>query len=200
MYNPSDFKVQDKSLIVQFIRNNGFGVMFSATGGEMAASSVPTIVDNSCTIVKGHLAKANNMWRGLDGSKVLVVFSGPNHYISPVWYGEDDVVPTWNYVSVQLTGTFRIVDDSNKAMAILDELVEFYEAKMGQDWKVDWAIPKYSKMVNAIVAFMIEVDRVEGKWKLSQNHPRKNTSMVAKNLREIDSCNARSIAELMEQL
>lgn len=198
MYNPSPFRVQDTSRIVDFIRSQNFGIIFAGTNASMQASSVPMVVDDGCTILKGHLARANNMWQNFDGKEVLVVFTGPNHYISPVWYEKEGTVPTWNYVSVQIKGIGRVLQNRDEQMHVLDELVEFHEKRISQEWVPDWSNDHYTTMLKAIVAFEISVKATEGKWKLSQTLPKENRVNAARYLRKLGNNSADTIAELME--
>lgn len=198
MYNPPHFRIDDIQRIVAFIREQNFAVILSNADNNMHASNAPLMVDEKCNVLRGHFAKANDMWKNLDGQEVLVVFQGPNHYISPVWYGEDKAVPTWNYASVQIRGTFRTISDDDTAIEILDHFVDFHEERMGQDWKVDWSKDRYMNLLKALVAFEIRVNSVDAKWKLSQDHPKESRMNAASKLKTINNDNARKIAEWME--
>lgn len=197
MYTPPHFRVDDSARIVKVIRENNFGTVFSDAHG-MKVSMLPMLVDDSCTTLSGHLAVQNDMWRDLEGKEVLVVFSGPNHYISPEWYGEEVAVPTWNYVAVQLYGIFHVLEGNEQKMSIIDELTEFNESKLGLQWKADWNDSRYVRQLSGIVAFRIDIKNVTGKWKLSQNHPKNNKLNVSRALREIGSEDAMAIANLMD--
>ena len=119
----------------------------------------------------GHLARANPQWQGVDGQQVLAVFSGPHAYVSPSFYEAENVVPTWNYVAVHVYGTLRVLDDPELLTKILDKSVKMYEQNRPSPWLLDADTAYFEKMVRAIVGFRIEIDRIEGKWKLSQNQP-----------------------------
>lgn len=198
MYNPPHFRVDDISRIVELIRSQNFALIISSGTEGLNASSVPVMVNDGCTAITGHIARANPFWKNLDDREVLVVFQGPNHYISPPWYGEETAVPTWNYAVVHVRGIFHAISDDDTAMGIIDQLVDFHESKIGQEWKADWSRESYRKRLQGLVAFEIRVDSVEAKWKLSQDHPRESRVNVATMLRKIDTENSRKIAEWME--
>ncbi len=197
MYNPKPFPVNDTERLVKFAREHNFGHLFSSGNGEPAVASIPMLVDDEFRRIRGHMALANGLWKGQEGKKVLVLFAGPNHYISPGWYEEDHAVPTWNYANVAASGQLRLIKDTEKKIEILDELTRIHEQSLGRDWWADWSDPQYSGMLKAIVAFEIEVTNVEGKWKLSQNHPKEKCFNVIGNLGALGTPESMKIAEMM---
>ncbi len=200
VYNPKPFPVKDTDRLVDFARKHNFGFLFSMSNGVPSVAAIPMLIDDNFRSIRGHLALANGIWKGLDGKEALVVFPGPNHYISPVWYGEDHAVPTWNYVAVNATGRFKVLMDPMKKTEILDDLTLHHEKHLGGEWAADWGDEKYNGMLNAIIAFEIEVSNVEGKWKLSQNHPRDKCSNVSRNLRQLKTPQSLEIADLMDSV
>lgn len=200
MYNPSPFRTDDRKKIAEFLQEFNFGTIFAGKGEEMWTSSVPMLADDSITKLSGHFAIANPIWQFLDGKNVSVVFQGPSHYISPLWYEESHAVPTWNYLMVVTKGKMKILESDEDKMRIVDELSDFHEKKLGQSWKADWGDPKYSAQLKAIVAFEISTDSVEMKRKLSQNHPKENTHKVAEQLLKIKDRDASYIGNLMKDL
>lgn len=171
MFNPRPFKVTDIDKIVSLIRKYSLGLMFSSTNGNNLVSHIPFLVDDNLSTLTGHMARANPQWKGLDGKEVLIVFRGPNHYISPTWYKEDLVVPTWNYVASHITGTLHVESDPEKRVEILDRIVSRFESDIGGSWSADWTEKTFANMMDQIVVFNVAVTQAEGKWKLSQNHP-----------------------------
>ncbi len=200
MYNPSPFKVTEKREIIAFLQEHNFGTIFSCSSGDPKTASVPLIHDEKLSVLSGHFALANPIWKRLDGEHVLVVFMGPNHYISPLWYEEEYAVPTWNYLSVIVKGRLRILNKESDKIRILDKLSDFHERKLNQNWQADWNNKNYMSQLKAIVAFEIEVEEAELKKKLSQNHPVENTLKVSKRLKEIGNKNAEEISFLMKDL
>ena len=146
------------------------------------------------------MARANPHWRDLDGRPVLAVFSGPHAYVSPSWYEADDVVPTWNYVAVHATGTFRLADDPDATANILAATVATYERGMPEPWKLDTAGDYFRTRARAVVGFRVEVSRLEGKWKLNQNHPAERREKVVRALQQSEDQDAREVARLMAEV
>lgn len=122
----------------------------------------------------GHLARPNGQWRGADGHEALVLVHGPDGYVSPAWYAakreHGRVVPTWNYVLVAVHGTLRVHDDPEWTRDVVERLTRAHEDGRAEPWAVsDAPAPYIEGQLRAIVGIEIEIDRVEAKWKLSQN-------------------------------
>jgi transcriptional regulator len=129
------------------------------------------------------MARANPQWRELDAQSVLVVFRGPDAYVSPSLYATKrqtgKVVPTWNYVMVQARGTARLRDHGDWLTPQLKALTAGREAGRPQPWSVADAPPDYIEaQKKAIVGIEIEIAAIEGKWKVSQNQPEANRRSV----------------------
>lgn len=200
MFNPRDFKTEDKGKIRQFIINNSLGIMFSVSGtGDYLASHIPFLVDEDCRRLTGHMAKENPQWESLDGKNVLVVFQGPNHYISPTWYGETRPVPTWNYATVHAEGKFHVLTAKEDSMKVLDDLTGKNEESVDGNWKADWDDAHYNAMLNAIVPFTIDVEWIEGKWKFSQNHSPESIGNVSRDLKKLGTERAMEVADIMKR-
>ena len=170
--------------------------------GPPFASHLPLLLDRAAGphgALVGHMARANPQWRDLDGQPVLAVFSGPHAYVSPSWYEAEGVVPTWNYVAVHATGTFRLTDTPDAVTDIVAATVETYERGMPTPWRLDATAAYVRQLANAIVGFRIEVERLEGKWKLSQNHPAERRAKVAAALGSSTDAGDRAVARLMRE-
>lgn len=202
MYVPPPFAVTDRATLHAFIRTHSFGLLVSTRGGEPFATHLPFLLDPDAgthgTLV-GHLARANPQWHDLDGQPVAAVFSGPHAYVSPTWYEAENTVPTWNYVAVHATGTFRLVDDPAAVAGILSASVATYEGGMPAPWALDTTTDFFGKLVRAIVGFRVEVARLEGKWKLNQNHPPDRREKVIRVLAGSSDPEAREVARLMAE-
>jgi len=158
----------------EFIERHSFGLLVSPVGGEPFATHLPFLLDRTAaphgTLI-GHLARANPHWRGLAGRTALAVFSGPHAFISPSWYEAENVVPTWNYAAVHATGPVELVEGHDDLLAIVQQSIAVYEAGMPRPWALDPAGPSVDRLLGQIVGFRLRVERLEGKWKMSQNHP-----------------------------
>lgn len=125
------------------------------------------------------MAKSNPQWKGFEKTpkhhknkrvqepKMLAVFSGANHYITPAWYEEAFAVPTWNYVSVHVSGSCEVVQDQKVVIEKLNHMVQFYEQGRKPEWKPDFNSAFMDNMLEGLVVIKMKIDRIEGKEKLS---------------------------------
>ena len=207
MYIPSAFAVTDQSLFIDFIRTNSFATLVSQNENEPQATHLPLLIDENESdtesgklILTGHMARANPHWKLADESDVLAIFQGPHSYISAAWYGEQNTVPTWNYVAVHVYGRLNIIEDHSRVLTLLEQAAEQFEGEGPNPWST--AIPEkqlIDKLLNAITAFEIEVSRVEGCWKLNQHHPKERRQLTIKSLRDRGQTFDNEIADLMQQ-
>jgi transcriptional regulator len=200
MYVPPHFAESNPATLHDFIEGHSFGLLVSQAGGVPFASHLPFLLDRTAgphgTLV-GHMARANPQWHELADRSVLAVFSGPHAYISPTWYEAANVVPTWNYVAVHATGRARVIEDRDQLLAIVTRSVAVYEANMPKPWTLDTSGPMLDRLLAQIVGFRIEIDRLEGKWKLNQNHPAERRAKVIAALERQGDENSRGVAGLM---
>jgi transcriptional regulator len=183
------------------MRRHSFALLTSHGVGGLFASHLPLLFDAEVGPhghLLGHMARANPQWRHVAG-EVLVVFSGPHAYISPTWYEAERVVPTWNYVAVHVYGTFQVVGERDELLGIARDMVRFYESPLPRPWDFDPESEYAHKMLQGIVGFRVEVTRMEGKWKLGQNHPEERREKAARALEQHQDENSRAVAELMRQ-
>jgi transcriptional regulator len=200
MYIPPAFQGPDQPRLFDFIEAHSFGLVVSAFDGQLRATHLPLLVRRDVGLhgqLVGHMARANPLWREMAGRDVLTIFSGPHAYVSPSWYEADNVVPTWNYVAVHVHGRCQLVDDEQLTADILTEYVNTYERSMTKPWKVDLGTAFSLQLIKQIVAFHIDVEKLAGKWKLSQNHPAERREKVARQLARSADSPAREIARLM---
>jgi transcriptional regulator len=202
MYIPAPFQVAEQAKLFDFIEQNSFGLLVCQANGEPFVTHLPFLLERTAGPhghLVGHLAKANPHWRAADKQSVLAVFHGPHAYISPSWYGADNVVPTWNYVAVHVYGTFQVIDDPASLAGILSDFVDRYESRLPRPWPFDPASEFAQKMMKAVVGFCVEITRMEGKWKLNQNRPAEQQRSVVAALRAFTDENSQAIADLMER-
>ena len=187
MYVPTHFKQDDTRALLGIIREYGFGLLILADEQGIEANHVPFHLlesDDSLGLLQCHLARGNPAWQRLgEGAKVMVVFQGPDAYVSPSWYPSKAehgrVVPTWNYLAVHAEGTARVVDNGAWLGQHLRALARQHEAGREQPWAVDDAPPDYfDKLIRGIVGIEIQLQRLTGKLKASQNQPEPNRAGV----------------------
>ena len=201
MYVPRHFSIEDHAHMVAFMRRNSFALLTTCTDTGPFVSHLPLLhVDGGAQgKLIGHMARANPQWRHFaSGKEALVVFWGPHAYISPAWYDTPNQVPTWNYETVHAYGTPRLVEDSAGALKILRRLVGTYEGGFAQPWQMESLPAGHAEgMTRGIVAFEIEIARLEGKAKLSQNKTVKDRENAAEKLEALGGEDNQRTAALM---
>jgi transcriptional regulator len=201
MYVPPHFAETDPARCHDFIERHSFGLLVSEVDGAPFATHLPFLLDRGAgprgTLV-GHLARANPQWRELSRQTPLVVFGGPHAYVSPAWYEAENVVPTWNYVAVHAYGPVQLVEESGELFDIVRRTVERYEGSRPRPWSLGEPSAFTERMLAQIVGFRISIERLEGKWKLSQNHPPERREKVIAALSERGGESA-AVAELMRE-
>jgi transcriptional regulator len=200
MYVPASFAPPDDAALFAAIDRYSFALLVSGSGAEQTASHLPLLLDRASGergTLLGHMARANGQWREAAGQPVLAVFSGPHAYISPSWYEAEQVVPTWNYVAVHAYGRLELIEDAAASEQLLRRTIETYEGGRPEPWQLNESPEWTDKLVAQIVAFRIPLDRLEGKWKLNQNHPPERRAKVARALEGQGDENSLAIARLM---
>ena len=204
MYVPSSFAATDLRQLHDFIEQHSFGTLVSHDGSESSASHLPLLLERNLGAqggLLGHMARANPQWKQLADSPVLAMFTGPHAYVSPSWFESKQVVPTWNYVAVHVYGTFRLDDSRDRRLEIVRRYVEYYEATMDEPWSLESAGSDFiDGLLDAIVGFRIEIDRIEGKWKLNQNRGRADLDGAVENLKALNTPRASAVAAEMEKV
>jgi len=203
MYCPSLFREDRLEVQHAFVRSHPLGLLISHGSTGLLANLVPFVLKTGGSergVLQAHMARANPQWRELDGQAVLVVFRGPDAYVSPSLYATKKetgkVVPTWNYAMVQVRGQARLPDQSDWLAGQLDTLTTTREATRAQPWSVADAPRDYIEaQKRAIVGIEIEIAALEGKWKVSQNQPEANRRSVAAAFSTDES--TREMAELV---
>ena len=171
MYTPKFNQVQDRALLLEAMRAYSFAILFGANSEtEAQATHLPLVVKDEGPhgLLEGHFARANRHWQSLAGRETLVVFPGPHSYVSPSLYTEELSVPTWNYIAVHAYGTLTLVEDDAGKEALLAGLIAMHDPAYAEQWR---NLPEgYRRtMLGNIVGFRIPIERIEGKFKLSQN-------------------------------
>ena len=187
-----------------FIRSHPLGLLISYGSTGLVANLVPFVLktgDSERGVLQAHMARANPQWRELDDQAVLVVFRGPDAYVSPSLYATKretgKVVPTWNYAMVQTRGKAKLRDQIDWLTPQLNALTAAREATRAQPWSVaDAPLDYIEAQKRAIVGIEIEIAVLEGKWKVSQNQPEANRRSVVAGFSTDES--TREMAELVQ--
>ena len=199
LYIPEHFRVDSFDAQVAFIERNGFADLVSASStGELQVSHVPLLPrrEGQALRLLGHVARANPHWQVLESAaSTLAVFWGPHAYVSPSWYANHPSVPTWNYAVVHAHGKARLLEEA-ELHEVLMELSAAYEAGRDEPWRMsELPAPFVDAMLKNIVGFEIEVQRLEGKFKLSQNRPAEIPRVIA----ALEAQGAADVAALMRE-
>ena len=211
MYLPSHFEVTDSAALQALIRQHPLGCLVMHTQDGLDANHLPFELlqqDDGNLRLLAHVARANPLWQQLaNGDRVLVIFKATDGYISPNWYPSKhqthEQVPTWNYQVVHAHGRIQIRDDEKFVRGVVGRLTRTHEARASalpgnafSPWKMsDAPAPYLQKMLGAIVGLEIEVERLEGKFKLSQN---KQASDRLALMNTLESTGQTAMAEAMK--
>jgi transcriptional regulator len=201
MYVPENFAVADETVLHQFIGRYDFALLVTAAGGVPTASHLPILLEteSSGAVLKGHMARANPQWQEFPSiDEALVIFQGPHAYVSPSWYASAPMVPTWNYTAVHAYGKPALIDDAAAARDHLARLADRHEKDRETPWSLDGVPADFiANMQQAIVAFEIPIDRLEGKFKLSQNRKAVDRDGARRALADSGDADAMAVAALM---
>ena len=204
MYRLRHFDIDDVQVLHRFMRDQSFALLVTTEDGAPFASHIPLLLDRDTGDqgrLLGHVAKANPQWRAFDGkTEAMAVFWGPHAYISPNWYETETMVPTWNYVTVHAYGKPTVIDDPETVRRGQAQLVDTYESDATGNWSMDALPDDYlGKMLGAIVAFEMPIERLQGKFKLSQNRQPKDREGAIEGLRQTGNAEAEEVARLMAE-
>jgi len=202
MYIPDHFKAGSEQELHALIAAHPLGALVTQGPNGLDANHIPFELEAgqgpSGTLL-AHVARANSVWREVkDGDEVLVIFRAEQGYISPNWYPSKQethrTVPTWNYSVVHAHGKIAIRDDERFVRTLVARLTHRHEASQPQPWKMSDAPKDYiADMVKAIVGIEVEITRLTGKFKLSQNREARDVAGVVENLGD------RALADAMRQ-
>ncbi len=206
MYTPAHFAEQRPEVLEALVREHPLGLLIHHGPQGLDANPLPFLLEREAdgrTVLRAHAARGNPLWREAAGTEVLVVFQGPQAYVSPNWYpGKAEThraVPTWNYIVVQARGRLVVRDDAAWLREFVGRLTSRHEAAQPAPWQVSDAPPDYlDAMLRAIVGLEIPLDSLQGKWKMSQNQPAAHRAGVAQGLRTQAGDEAQAVAAWVE--
>ena len=208
MYLPKHFEERDPERLRSHIQRYPLGSLVTATESGLDANHIPFVfadTGSAAGTLHGHMARANPLWReGVRDAAVLVIFQGPNSFISPSWYPSKRenarVVPTWNYAVVHVHGVLRFVDDPAWVRSHVEALTREHEEKRDPPWAVTDAPADFvEKMVAAVVGIEISITQMVGKWKVSQNRSIFDRVSVVEALKREAAPSGAAIAALIRE-
>jgi transcriptional regulator len=174
MYGPKSFVVDDVAALHGFIRSRAFATLAVIVDGAVQFAYAPVVLDaddGQFGTLRFHLARANPLAALSDGASVRVSFAGPDAYISPDWYESEGLVPTWNYIATEGAGVVRRLEPDGLRQLLIDLSAAQEDALRP---KTPWTIGKVPQtrlaaLMNAIVGFSLRLEKLAGKFKLSQD-------------------------------
>jgi transcriptional regulator len=208
MYTPTHFDETRPEALHPLVRDHPLGLLITQGAQGLDANPIPFLLDaqdGRPGVLRAHVARANPVWHeARTDVQALVVFQGPQAYISPNWYpGKAEhgkAVPTWNYIHVQARGQLVVRDDVAWLRELVTRLTQRHEATQARPWAVGDAPAEYIEaMLRAIVGIEIPLDSLRGKWKMSQNQPAANRGGVSRGLREQADEQALAVAAWVER-
>ena len=207
MYVPKSFEETRADVLHALIRAHPLGALVSAGALGLDANHIPFLLKagETGTVLHAHVARANPVWRTLESQpRVLVIFQGMEAFITPSWYATKretgKMVPTWNYAVVHAHGSVRLHPEPEWLRRHVGELTDSQEAGRAEPWKVEDAPADFiDQLVGAIVGLEITVERLTGKWKLSQNQAPRDREGVVAGLAAEDGDDARAMSEWIRQ-
>lgn len=208
MYIAKHHQLNDREAMLSLIESAPLGAWVCTDQDGLIANHVPFFLDRDkgpCGTLIGHVSRANKIWQTLDGkSPSIVLFQGPQAYISPGWYpGKAEhgkVVPTWNYAVVHAHGIARAIDDRDWLLDMLNRLTRVHEAGREMPWNIGDAPAEYiDKLLRGIVGIEISIDRLEGKLKVSQDEDLQDRIGTVSGLQQASCDAAKAMADLVKR-
>ncbi|KAB7770999.1 Protease synthase and sporulation protein PAI 2 [Xanthomonas sacchari] len=194
------FAEHDLGALDALIADHPFATLVTVADGLPCATPLPVLYrrDGERILVEGHWSRANPQAR--HAGPALLIVHGPHAYVSPGWYPDKEAmarVPTWNYATAHLHGQLQPSDDEALLADVVARLSERHERALGSDWRYEPDNDAHRRQLRGIVGFRLEVERVELKFKLSQNHPPANQAAVREALQGQADTGAQAVAALM---
>jgi transcriptional regulator len=179
MYVQQKFQETRSAVLHALMKDYPLGALITTQPSGIEANHMPFHLDTSGGthgVLRAHMPRSNPLWQETTGAEALVIFQGPQTYITPSWYpskhAHGQAVPTWNYAVVHAYGAPRFIEDRDWLLANVSELTQAHEATQKLPWHVSDAPADYvDKMLAQIVGVEIPITRLVGKWKMSQNRP-----------------------------
>jgi transcriptional regulator len=200
MFVPKIHQHENRAEHLQFIKENGFGILVSNVNGKPWATHIPFMMNAEGTKLIAHLARANAQWKDFQqNEEVLVIFPGPHTYISSSWYDHKNV-PTWNYIAIHVYGKIRLTEGA-EVLDSLKALLDKYEKDSANPVTMESMGEKYvAAQLHGLVGFEIDITRMENAYKLSQNRDDKNYKAITDELEKRNCPFDKEVASEMKKL
>lgn len=199
MYIPPYYKLTDKEKIFAHLQNNPFGIIASSSNNRVEATHLPFVIEGTSDqlTILSHLSKGNPQWKEMQDKEVLVIFYGPDAYISPGNYEKKENVPTWNYTTVHARGRVKIIHNAGITRDILEKTITRFEPSYMDQWKsLDESYK--TRISEGLVAFELEEISTEAKYKLSQNKTDQEIGNIIEDLSKQEDTRANDLSKVMK--
>lgn len=202
MYLPRAFAETDLGALDRLAEQYDFGTLITVREATPTLSHLPLLYrrEGEQVELRGHWARPNAQSR--HAGPALAVLQGPHAYVSPGWYADKESaarVPTWNYAIAHLHGELDTFDDEAGLAQLVDDLSVRHETRVGSDWRFEVEREELRRQLRGIIGFRFRVERIELKFKLSQNHPLLNRENVVGQLQAQPSDASRAVAAMMRE-
>jgi len=209
MYIPRHNEEKRVPVMHALMVSQPLGTLVTLGASSLFASHIPMVLENDGSqfgVLKGHISRANTQWRDFVPTvDALAIFAGHQHYITPNWYpgtkehGKE--VPTWNYVVVHAYGPLRVIQDEHWLLTNVTKLTDIHEAGSPVPWKVSDAPQDFIKsQLKGIIGLELPIQRLEGKWKVSQNRTESERKGVIEGLTKLNTPESLAMKALVEDL
>ena len=204
-YVPKYFEFHGLKEKHDFIDTYNFGQLICTHGDNLNIAFLPFLLNRTkfpLGSLQCHVARNNSIWRGVKKGRMTAIFSGPHAYISPRWYSSSNQVPTWNYSAVFAEGRATLLS-SDQIIPLLTKLTDSEENRTRNTSK--WSTkevetPTYRSMMKAIVGIELQIEKIYGKLKMSQNRAYKDRIGAINGLRESASENHVAVAKMIKEI
>jgi transcriptional regulator len=200
MYHLPQYKENDQSVLIEFMKQHSFAMLIGSANNIPAATQIPILIEEreEKVFLKGHFMRNTDHHKAFEvNPNALCIFTGPHSYISASWYTNKQTASTWNYTSIHVRGEIKFLGHE-KLIEMLEELSDYYEGKNSISSYSNLSTDYVEHLAKAIIGFEIEAKEIDGIFKLSQNRDEVSYDNIIRELKNKDE-EAKGIADLMEQ-
>lgn len=202
VYVPRPFAPRESDQVARLVAEHPFATLVTSGGAEAQVTHLPlqfAAGDGPQGALVGHMARANPHWQHFADGPSVAIFHGPHAYVSPSWYGDPaTAVPTWNYCVAHLHGSVELMDEEGDKRALLQDMIRRYEGTRAQPWRLQLEGRPLEALLAAIVGFRLRIQRIDAKFKLSQNRSADDRERVIAALRTEGYAEAEATAVWMD--
>jgi transcriptional regulator len=187
LYIPTAHRVENRKFLHDFMDEFSFADLVTASP-SIRITHIPVVLDRTAGpygTITGHISRNNAQKETFDGkSPAVIVFHGPESYISPTWYAKTESVPTWNFAVVHASGKLKPITDKTALHELLANLIHKFEGRYpGSTYDFSKLPDNYVyPMIGGIVGFEMQIEGIEGKCKLGQERSPEDKEGILKHL------------------